>query len=131
MTGGWALYRGRGSWPFALSQLLAFVVALVAIVSLVALYIYEHPHHHCPFCILKSGHAYIGYLLYLPLFVATAFAVGVLAISPFSRLGSLREIISLESRRLIQWAMTLMLGFYLLSAWSIYSSSLSMMGVWW
>ena len=131
VTGGWALYRGRDGWPFALSQLVAFVIALVAIVSLIALYIYEHPHHHCPFCILKSGHGYIGYLLYLPLFISTAFALGVLAISPFAGLDSLREHIRIHNRRLIQWALGLMLGFYLLSAWSIYSSSLSMQGVWW
>lgn len=131
MTGTWAMYRGRGGWPFALSQVVAFVVALVAIVSLVALYIYEHPNHHCPFCILKGGHGYIGYLLYLPLFIATALAMGVLSISPFAGHHSLREIIESENRRLVRSALALMIAFYLLCAWSIYSSSLVMRGVWW
>ena len=85
----------------------------------------------CPFCILKSGHDFVGYLLYLPLFAATAYAIGVLAISPFSNRSGLREIIALENQQLIRRAGVLMIGFYLLSAWSIYGSSLSMRGVWW
>ncbi|MBF0218854.1 MAG: hypothetical protein HQL49_04915 [Gammaproteobacteria bacterium] len=60
---------------FSITALLFFAIALSAIVSAVALYIYQHPHHHCPFCLLKAGHHYSGYLLYLPLFVATALAL--------------------------------------------------------
>jgi hypothetical protein len=48
----------------------------------VSLYIYEHPNHHCPFCILKPEYGYQGYLLYLPLFAAAAagLATGVLSL---------------------------------------------------
>ena len=54
------------------SSVVAFFAALMGIVAFVSLYIYEHPHHHCPFCILKPEYDYQGYLLYVPLFAAAA-----------------------------------------------------------
>lgn len=70
-------WRRRGAAWVALFSGLAFVAALAGIVSFVSLYIYEHPHHHCPFCMLKSEYHWQGYALYLPLFVATAAGLGV------------------------------------------------------
>lgn len=130
-AGLWYFIRGTGGVVFATTNILAFLLALVAIVSSIALYIYEHPHHHCPFCILKSGHDYVGYALYIPLFLSTAMAVSVGAMAPFAKIPSLHEIIPRESRRLIRWAMLLMLAFYLLAAWSIFNSNLKMTSVWW
>ena len=130
-SGFWVLHTQRGGAVFALIQGIAFMVALVAIVSFVALYIYEHPHHHCPFCILKSGHDYIGYLLYIPLFAATALALAVGVIAPFRRVQSLNAVITEESRRLVLWSLGLMMFFYLLSGGSVIRSNLSMSGVWW
>jgi len=52
--------------------IVGFVAALIGILSFVSLYVYEHPHHHCPFCILKPEYDYQGYLLYIPLFAAAA-----------------------------------------------------------
>jgi hypothetical protein len=130
-SGGWYLWRGRGALAYCTSSLAAFPVALVAIVSCVALYIYEHPHHHCPFCILKGGHGFIGYYLYLPLFVATALALGTGAVAPFRRIPSLVEIIAAESRRFIGIAMFGMLIFYSVASYAILSSNLTMMEVWW
>jgi hypothetical protein len=61
-----------------------FAVALVAVVSAVSIYIYENPHHHCPFCLLKREYSYIGFALYVPLFIGTAcgLASGVLCVRP-------------------------------------------------
>lgn len=130
-TGAWHLWRRRGGLAFAVSGLTAFLVALVAIVSCIALYIYEHPHHHCPFCILKGGHDFIGYWLYIPLFIATALALGAGAISPFSRMPSLQQVIPAESRRFITLSLVFLLLFYLISGYAITRSSLTMSGVWW
>ena len=130
-TGGRYLWQGRGGVPFAVSNLTAFLIALVAIVSCIALYVYEHPHHHCPFCILKGGHGFIGYYLYLPLFMATALALGVGVIAPFRRVPSLVAIIPAQSRRFITVAMFGMLIFYTVAAYAILSSNLTMMEVWW
>ncbi|MCE1237845.1 MAG: hypothetical protein LWW93_15955 [Hyphomicrobiales bacterium] len=54
--------------PVALA---AFGVAIAAVISAIAPYVYEQPHHHCPFCILKREYGHVGFALYLPLFVAT------------------------------------------------------------
>ena len=54
-----------------LAALAVFAVAIAAIVSAIAPYVYEQPHHHCPFCILKREYGHVGFALWLPLFVAT------------------------------------------------------------
>ena len=74
---------GHGLWSglaVGTASVAAFFAALAGVVAFVSLYIYEHPHHHCPFCILKPDYGYQGYLLYIPLFAAAAagLAAGVL-----------------------------------------------------
>ena len=59
-----ALY-GAGSGAF-------FVIAIAAVISVLSLYVYEHPNHHCPFCLLKREYHYFGFALYAPLFAGTA-----------------------------------------------------------
>jgi hypothetical protein len=131
LTGGWYLLRSSGGLIFAGATVATFILALIAIVSCIALYIYEHPHHHCPFCILKSGHGFIGYYLYIPLFIATATALGAGAISPFRKIQSLNAVVPVDSRRLVIISMLCMLLFYAVATYSILSSSLTMMDVWW
>jgi hypothetical protein len=96
---GYALGR-RGGYLVAATSALAFVAALIGILSFVSLYIYEHPHHHCPFCILKPEYGYQGYWMYLPLFAATAAGLGVGALQPFARMPSLAAIVPEIARRL-------------------------------
>jgi hypothetical protein len=126
-------WRGlRYSGPaFALSAALAFAAALAAIVSCVALYIYEHPHHHCPFCILKGGHGFIGYWLYLPLFAATALAIGVGVISLWRRQPSLAAAVRADGRRFTALSTALFALFYGVAGYAILTSNLTMKGVWW
>jgi phosphatidylglycerophosphate synthase len=131
LAGGWYLLRGSGGPLFATATAVTFVLALVAIVSCISLYIYEHPHHHCPFCILKGGHGFIGYYLYIPLFISTASAIGAGIISPFSKIQSLSEIVPADSHRLVILSMICMLLFYAVATYSILSSNLTMMDVWW
>lgn len=80
-----ALRRQKGGSLFALLGTLAFPVTIVGVVAFVAPYLYEHPNHHCPFCLLKAEYHYFGYLLYLPLFTAAALAFGVGITRPFLR----------------------------------------------
>ena len=84
---------GPAAIVLALTSAGAFVAAITGILSFVSLYIYEHPHHHCPFCILKPEYDYQGYWLYLPLFVATAAGLGAGAMQPFARVPSLAKIL--------------------------------------
>ena len=90
----------RGGYLVAVTSLAAFVVAIAGILAFVSLYIYEHPHHHCPFCILKPEYGYQGYLLYVPLFVATAAGIGAGAVQTFRHVASLRFVVPEVSARL-------------------------------
>jgi len=130
-SGGWYLTQHKGRALFAASGLAGFPIALLGIVSCVALYIYEHPHHHCPFCILKSGHGFMGYYLYVPLFIGTALALGVGAMTPFRRIPSLEPIIPTQSRHFVGLALGFLLLFYGVAAYAILGSNLTMMEVWW
>ncbi|MFN6960730.1 MAG: hypothetical protein ACK4N6_00680 [Rhodocyclaceae bacterium] len=71
----------------------AFIASISGIISFVSLYVYEHPHHHCPFCLLKPEYDYQGYALYIPLFAATAAGLAVGVLRPFSRRPSLGRVI--------------------------------------
>jgi hypothetical protein len=88
------------AYALAAASVLAFAATVAGILSFVSLYIYEHPNHHCPFCILKPEYGYQGYWLYLPLFGATAAGLAAGAVQPFARVESLREIVPDFSRRL-------------------------------
>ena len=91
-----ALHAGlRQRWSgilAALASAAGFVAAIVGILSFVSLYVYEHPHHHCPFCLLKPEYGYQGYPLYLPLFAATAAGLGAGILQPFAGVGSLKVL---------------------------------------
>lgn len=102
------LWRSRVAWLVGLLSAVAFAVSIASVVSFLSLYIYEHPHHHCPFCILKPEYGYRGYLLYLPLFVATAAGLGVSVLGQAGRVPSLRLIAPVLARRLAWLAL---LGF--------------------
>jgi hypothetical protein len=130
-SGAWLYRHGTGGVAFAGAGAFAFAVALAAVVSLIALYVYEHPHHHCPFCILKPGHDHVGYWLYLPLFAATAFALGAAVVRPWRRIDSLAAAVPAETRRLTRLALLGFTAFYAIAAWAIARSNLTMLDVWW
>jgi hypothetical protein len=90
----------RGGYWVAATSIAAFVAAIAGIIAFVSLYLYEHPHHHCPFCILKPEYDWQGYWLYVPLFAATASGIGAGAVQPFRNIESLREVIPPVSARL-------------------------------
>lgn len=116
--------RRHGAYAVAALSALAFVAAIVGLLSFLSLYIYEHPNHHCPFCILKPEYGYQGYWLYLPLFAATAAGLGVGALQPFAvRLG-LRESVPRLSRKLAGVSATMFLLFAAISTFMIVNSRL-------
>jgi hypothetical protein len=110
------LGAGKPRWSgylLALASAVAFVATIAGILSFISLYIYEHPHHHCPFCILKPEYAYQGYWLYVPLFVSTATGLAAGAVQPFAHIASLREVIPVFSQRMAAVAAN---GFFLTAA---------------
>ncbi len=66
----------NGGVLFAAVSALHFVISLVAVVSVISLYIYQMPSHHCPFCILQKEYYYIGYPMYLSILTAAITGVG-------------------------------------------------------
>ena len=131
LAGGNFLWRRRGAAWLAAAAAIAFPAALVGLVSCVALYVYEHPHHHCPFCILKGGHGFIGYWLYVPLFLGSAYGLAVGALAPWGRVPSLSLAAAADTRRAATLALAGFGVFYAVAAWAILRSNLTMAGTWW
>ena len=129
VAAGLALWRWlRPGWLFAVASLVSFIVAIAAMISSVSLYVYESPHHHCPFCLLKAGHDYVGYLLYLPLFLATVAGLGAGVLASLRRVPSLQPVLPGEIRRWTGLALVGWLAFYGVAAGLIGRSSLILFG---
>jgi hypothetical protein len=130
LSGTWTLQRKQGGLIFSLSGIAAFVAAIMSIISYISLYIYAHPHHHCPFCILKSGHDYAGYTLYVPLFLATSLALAAGSISVWRKIPSVHSSVEVVAPKLIYLALILFNLFYALATWWVWQSSLTMRSIW-
>ena len=125
LTVGLAFRRWPGLGPlFAAGSVLSFNVAIVVIIAVLSLYVYENPNHHCPFCLLKAGYSYVGYALYIPLFVATAAGLSAGLIAPFRRAVSLQAVIPGEVRRLVGLALAGFGLFYAVATWLMLRSPL-------
>ncbi len=93
-------FTGRGAVPFGALSAVAFLVGVVALVSLVSIYFYELPTHHCPFCVLQSGYGRIGYLLYVTLLGGAVTGMGAGILAPARRKASLAVVVPRIQRRL-------------------------------
>jgi hypothetical protein len=100
---GYAAVRPRASYVLAAASVAAFVTTIAGVISFVSLYVYEHPHHHCPFCLLKAEYAFQGYWIYIPLFVATASGLSAGVVQAVARASSVRDTGRVMSGRLA-WA---------------------------
>ncbi len=56
---------------FGVLSLLFLLLSILAIIFFFSPYIYELPTHRCPFCFLQTEYHYIGYVIYLFLFLGT------------------------------------------------------------
>jgi hypothetical protein len=127
-AGAWSLLRRGSAWPFALLSSAGFFVAIAAVIAFVSPYIYEHPHHHCPFCLLKREYGYLGYLLYLPLFSAAALGFGMLTSLALAQTAGARSALAGVLPRMTAAAAALWLVFTLLVAWFSATSHLKLLG---
>jgi cbb3-type cytochrome oxidase subunit 3 len=125
-AGLWLWRSGRGGRLFGLLSGVQFATAIVAIVAFISLYVYEHPHHHCPFCLLKTDFDYIGYALYLPLFAATGYGLAAGLLQPYARVASLAEVLPPLIRRHAGLAVANLVVFGLLASWLILDSNLKL-----
>ncbi|MGE0080374.1 MAG: hypothetical protein AB7U81_03655, partial [Thiohalomonadaceae bacterium] len=118
------LWRRRGALIFSGLCAVAFPVAIGAVIAFLSLYVYDHPHHHCPFCLLKAEYGYVGYLIYLPLFSASALGAALGITLPFARAASLQPVMAQVTPRVVTTATALFALFVALVAWFSWRSHL-------
>jgi hypothetical protein len=118
----------RGLLLFSTLATLAFPVSIGAVVAFLSLYVYEHPLHHCPFCLLKPEYDHIGFALYLPLFGSTALALGLGLSATLGRAESLRPVLAQSAPPLVATAMGLLTVFAALAIWLPWRSNLILLG---
>lgn len=108
---------------YALASLGLLVVGLLAVVAAISPYVYESPHHHCPFCVMKREYGYIGFALYIPLFAGASagLASGLLSWRVPSHLA---EAMARHTRHLRWASMAGFTVFALLGAWLVWRSGL-------
>ncbi len=87
-------------------------VGLFGVIYFVSPYIYENPSHTCPFCILQKEYLYVGYFLYITLFLGSYFGVD----------GAFRQLFLRQSgKKQKQYALFFSGAFMLLSLYFIFS----------
>ncbi|MDD1611316.1 MAG: hypothetical protein LUO95_12210 [Methylococcaceae bacterium] len=118
--------KAKLGYLYALLSLLMFVIALFAIVSVISIYIYELPTHHCPFCIIMEEYSYIGYLLYVLLFGAVVTGCGVGILLPIRNVESLKNLLDDFVHKLALTSMLMYSAFTLLVTYKIIFSNLIM-----
>lgn len=123
---GWVRGGGLAYQAYALLAPVVFVAAIAAVIAAIAPYVYEQPHHNCPFCLLKGEYGYVGYLLYAPLFAGTVLGIGVGPIQLWRDRESLRDILPGLSRRLTAVSAACYLLFGLTAAVLVATSGLRM-----
>ncbi len=124
LSGVFFYRQGKGGYLYAGLSLLMFIIALLAIVSVISLYIYELPTHHCPFCIIMQEYHYVGYLLYLLLFGAVVTGMGSGLLMPFRQLASLKAVLPDISQKLTLISLLMYAAFTALVSYEILTSSL-------
>ena len=72
LVGGFYL---RKESVFKALNMVFMPVSIVSLILFFGTYIYELPTHHCPFCYLQKDYHYIGYGIYLTLFLGTFYGI--------------------------------------------------------
>lgn len=68
-------YILKNSIAILLCNVSFIFIAIVSLIMFFGTYIYQLPHHHCPFCVLKKDYYYIGYVLYVTLYIGTFYGI--------------------------------------------------------
>jgi hypothetical protein len=109
-------------------SVLMFFVSIGAVISFISPYIYQMPSHHCPFDMLQANYSYIGYPLYVGLFVATLYGMLPGLCQPLRKYASLRREIDSFEKRWLWVAMAGMLVFLTISCWQMLFGSFKLFG---
>jgi hypothetical protein len=116
-TGVHFYLTGRAAGTFSTLSAAAAILSLFSVISFIALYFYELPTHHCPFCLLQREYSYIGYPLYLALYVGGIMGVSVGVLDRLKGSDSLSAVIPTLQKRLCLLSIGGYLFFVALSAY--------------
>jgi hypothetical protein len=105
-AGVYFYFTGKMSYVFGYLSTWMFFLGLIAIISVISVFFYELPTHHCPFCILQKEYHFIGYPIYLTLFTGGIFGMSVAVIDRFKRVDSLKSIIPELQKKLCMVSMS-------------------------
>lgn len=70
-------YFLKNRYLYAMANVTFIIISIISLIAFFGTYIYELPTHHCPFCFLQKEYNYIGYLIYVVLFVGTFYGLVV------------------------------------------------------
>jgi hypothetical protein len=125
-AGLWFYIRESGGYLFAVLSGSHLLVAIVAIISVFSLYIYQMPSHHCPFCIMQKEYYFIGYPIYIAILVGGVTGLGTGMLMPFRSVASLREILPRVLKNLTLASLASLLFLTLLVSWPILGTSFTL-----
>lgn len=117
-----AMLRWKAAWlrvATAFAGLAFLVIALIAMVSFISVYIYELPTHHCPFDIFQAGYNAVGYPIYLGLFGGVFGSMIPCLYLLLTRVPSLRPLVAESERTWIGLALCGLILFLLLAVWPV------------
>ncbi|WP_321366126.1 hypothetical protein [uncultured Desulfuromusa sp.] len=111
-----------------ITSVLMFFVSLAAIISFISLYIYQMPSHHCPFDMLQANYGYVGYPIYIGLFIATLYGMLPGICRPLGKHKSIRRELDIIEKRWLWLALLGVLTFLSISCWQMLFGSFKLLG---
>ena len=100
----------------------------MAIISVISVYYYEQPMHHCPFCILQKEYYFVGYPLYLSLFAGSILGMAIGVLDRFKDKTTMQTIIPALQNRLCLISMSSYIVFALICLYPMLFSEFKLMG---
>lgn len=101
------------------------ILGLAAVISFISIYIYELPTHHCPFDILQANYNFIGYPLYLLLFISVFFGSLPGLFQPLKVSSETAVVLETVERRWVKWSLGGTAGLVALVTYAVISSNLN------
>ncbi len=102
-----------------LESLLLLPLSLISVISFISLYVYQMPSHHCPFDMIQKNYSFIGYPLYIGLFVGILFGLVPGIGRVLGKTTSLKREIEKRERKWLLSAFVFFSLFLVLSSWPI------------
>jgi len=99
----------------AAGSALLFPAGLWIVTTFISPYVYAMPHHRCPFCLLQAEYNFVGYPLFLSLYLASFSGMGGGLLNAFTKHIDLQATITAQQRNLRMLFSLALVGFMLLS----------------